>query len=257
MDLLKLLIYNWNGGVFMIKPLIGISGNILITQSGMFPGMERAFVNCDYVNSVIAGGGSPVILPVINDDEAIEAQMRNVDGLILSGGYDVDPLLYGEEPTQKQDFIYPEIDDHDIKLINAAFKMNKPILGICKGIQVLNVAFGGTLYQDLSHIEDCFIKHSQNSKRDMPGHTIEILKDTKLHKILGDSTRVNSFHHQAVKEIAPNFVANAWSKDGVVEGIEMQGDRFVLGVQWHPEGMFEKYPIMVKLFKAFVEATKF
>jgi putative glutamine amidotransferase len=240
----------------MTKPLIGISGNILVAQSGMFPGMERAFVNCDYVNSIIAGGGTPVILPVINDDEAIETQMKSVDGLILSGGYDVDPLLYGEEPTQKQDFIYPEIDNHDIKLIKAAFRMNKPILGICKGIQILNVAFGGTLYQDLSHIEDCFIMHSQNSKRDMPGHTVEILKETKLHRILGDNVRTNSFHHQAVKEIAPDFIANAWSKDGVVEGMEMKGERFVLGVQWHPEGMFEKYPIMLKLFEAIVDAAR-
>lgn len=240
----------------MAKPLIGISGNILINQTGMFPGMERAFVNCDYVNSVIEGGGSPVILPVIADDEAIEVQMRNVDGLILSGGYDVDPLLYGEEPTQKQDFIYPEIDDHDIKLIKAAYKMNKPILGICKGIQILNVAFGGTLYQDLSHIEDCFIMHSQNSKRYMPGHTVEILKGTKLYNIFGDTIRTNSFHHQAVREVAPNFIPNAWSKDGVVEGIELKGEGFVIGVQWHPEGMFEKYPIMLKLFKAFVDAAK-
>lgn len=236
----------------MSKTLIGISGNILISEKGM----ERAFVNCDYVNSVIAGGGAPVILPVIDDNEAIEAQMRNIDGLLLSGGYDVNPLLYGEEPTEKQEFIYPEIDEHDIKLIKAAYKMNKPILGICKGIQVLNVAFGGTLYQDLSHIEDCFIKHSQNSKRNMAGHTVEILKNSKLNEILGDSIQTNSFHHQAVKDIAPDFIADAWSKDGVIEGIEMQGKGFVLGVQWHPEGMISKYPIMIKLFKAFVDAAK-
>lgn len=240
----------------MTKPLIGISGNIIISETGMFPGMERAYVNCDYVDSVIAGGGTPVILPVINDDEAIEEQMRNVDGLILSGGYDVNPLLYGEEPTQQQEYTYPEIDEHDIKLIKIAFKMNKPIFGICKGIQVLNVAFGGTLYQDLSHMEDCFIKHNQNSKRDMAGHTVEILKDSKLNKILGDSVQTNSFHHQAVKDIAADFIANAWSKDGVIEGIEMKGEKFVLGVQWHPEGMIDKYPIMVKLFKAFVDTAK-
>lgn len=236
----------------MSKTLIGISGNILISEKGM----ERAFVNCDYVNSVIAGGGAPVILPVIDDNEAIEAQMRNIDGLLLSGGYDVNPLLYGEEPTEKQEFIYPEIDEHDIKLIKAAYKMNKPILGICRGIQILNVAFGGTLYQDLSHIEDCFIKHSQNSKRNMAGHTVEILKKSKLNEILGDSIQTNSFHHQAVKDIAPDFIADAWSKDGVIEGIEMQGEGFILGVQWHPEGMIDKYPIMIKLFKAFVDAAK-
>lgn len=235
----------------MSKALIGISGNILISEKGM----ERAFVNCDYVNSVIAGGGAPVILPVIEDDEAIEAQMKNVDGLLLSGGYDVNPLIYGEEPTQKQEFTYPEIDEHDIKLIKAAFRMNKPILGICKGVQILNVAFGGTLYQDLSHMEDCFIKHSQNSRRDMAGHSVEILKGSKLNEILGDSIQTNSFHHQAVKDIAPDFIADAWSKDGVIEGIEMRGEGFVLGVQWHPEGMIDKYPSMVKLFKAFVDAA--
>lgn len=240
----------------MEKPLIGISANILISETGMFPGMERAYVNCDYVNSVVAGGGVPVILPVIEGDEAIEAQMKNIDGLILSGGYDVNPLLYGEEPAKSQEFIYPEIDEHDIRLIKSAYRMSKPILGICKGIQVLNVAFGGTLYQDLSHIEECFIKHSQNSRRDMAGHTVEILKHSKLNEILGDSIQTNSFHHQAVKDIAPNFIANAWSKDGVIEGIEMQGNAFVLGVQWHPEGMYKKHPAMVKLFKAFIDASR-
>jgi putative glutamine amidotransferase len=236
----------------MRKPLIGISANVLISETGM----ERNFVNNDYVNAVAAAGGVPVILPITMDDASIEAQIGSVNGLLLSGGYDVNPLLYGEEPTQKQEFTRPDIDEHDIKLIKGAFNMGKPILGICKGIQVLNVAFGGTLYQDLSHIEDCFIMHSQNSKRDMPGHTVEILKDTKLYKILGESVKVNSFHHQAVREIAPGFIANAWSKDGVVEGMEMQGEGFVLGVQWHPEGMFEKHPIMVKLLKAFVDAAR-
>lgn len=240
----------------MVRPIIGISGNILISEGGSFPGMERAYVNADYVNSVAAVGGVPVILPVVENYEAAEAQMRSVDGLLLSGGYDVNPLLYGEEPTEKQDFIYPEIDEHDINLINIACKMNKPILGICKGIQVLNVAFGGTLYQDLSQMEECFIKHSQNSKRDMAGHTVEILKYTKLHDIFGDSIITNSFHHQAVKEIAPNFIANAWSKDGVIEGIEMQREGFVMGVQWHPEGMVKKYPEMIKLFEALVDAAR-
>lgn len=240
----------------MEKPLIGISANILISDGAANPGMERAYVNVDYVNSVIAGGGVPVILPVIADYGATEAQMRGIDGLILSGGYDINPLLYGEEPTIKQDFTYPEIDEHDINLIKIAYKSNKPILGICKGIQALNVAFGGTLYQDLSHIEDCFIKHSQSSKRDMAGHTVEMLKNTKLHKILGDSIVTNSFHHQAVKDVAPNFIANAWSKDGVVEGMEMQGEGFIIGVQWHPEGMIQKHPIMLKLFEALVNAAK-
>lgn len=240
----------------MGKPVIGISANILISESRSNPGMERAYVNCDYVNSIVTAGGVPVILPVINDYEAVEAQMRNVDGLLLSGGYDVNPLLYGEEPTKLQDFIYPEVDEHDINLIKLAYKMNKPILGICKGIQVLNVAFGGTLYQDLSHMEDCFIKHSQNSKRNMAGHTVEILKGTKLHKIFGDSIQTNSFHHQAVKEAASDFIVSAWSKDGVVEGMEMKGKGFVMGVQWHPEGMIENHPIMLKLFETFVDAAK-
>lgn len=239
----------------MIKPLIGISANILISETGSFPGMERAYVNCDYVNSVVAGGGTPVILPVIEDDELIENQIRNVDGILLSGGYDINPLIFGEEPTEKQGFTYPEVDEHDIKLARIAYKMNKPILGICKGLQVLNVAFGGNLYQDLSQIEDCFIKHSQDSKRDMAGHTVETLKNSRLNSILGDSIKTNSFHHQAVKNVAPSFVASAWSKDGVIEGIELQEELFVVGVQWHPEGMINKYPVMLKLFQAFIDAA--
>lgn len=240
----------------MIKPIIGISGNINFSNTGEVMGLERAYVNCDYVNSVIAGGGAPVILPVILDDAAIEAQIKGIDGLLMSGGYDVNPLLYGEEPIKEQEFIYPEIDEYYIKLIKAANKLGKPILGICKGEQIINVAFGGTLYQDMSQIAGSYIMHSQKSKRNMAGHTINILENTKLYNILGESSTVNSFHHQAVKDIAPNFIVNAYSKDGVVEGIEYKGENFVLGVQWHPEGMIEKYPEMIKLFKALVDQSK-
>jgi putative glutamine amidotransferase len=233
----------------MAKPIIGISANILVSDTGM----ERNYVNNDYVNAVAAAGGVPVIMPIILEDEAIEAQVRGIDGLLLSGGYDVNPLIYGQEPIEKQEYTRPDIDEHDIKLIMAAYKMGKPIFGICRGVQVLNVAFGGTLYQDLSQKDGCYIKHVQNSKRDFAGHTVKVIRDTRLHEMFGDKVLTNSFHHQSVKESAPGFEISALSIDGIVEAIEMTGDKLVMGVQWHPECMYVSHPHMLKLFEKLVD----
>lgn len=239
----------------MKNVIIGISGNILIMDGGMFPGIERAYVNNSYIESVAKAGGAPVILPVVLDDELIKRQVERIDGLIISGGYDVNPLTYGEEPTQSQGFTFPEIDEYDLKLIKFATELKKPILGICRGLQILNVAFGGTLYQDLSQIEGSYIKHSQSSKGDMPGHSIDIMEDTLLYNVLGQSNLINSFHHQAIKDLAPGFIVSARAKDGVIEAIEKQGEQFIIAVQWHPEMMTAKSVQMLEIFKLFIEQS--
>ncbi|KZL88963.1 gamma-glutamyl-gamma-aminobutyrate hydrolase family protein [Clostridium magnum] len=232
----------------MDRPLVGIIGNLLIDQGGMFPGYERAYVNNDYVQTVAMAGGIPFILPLISDYESIKRQIESMDALIISGGYDVNPLIYGEEPIQQQGFLCPERDEYDIKVIKIALELKKPILGICRGLQILNAALGGTLYQDTSIIEESYIKHHQDSRPDVPSHTVNVIKGTKLYEILGERTFTNSFHHQAIKELASGFKVSAKAKDGVIEAIEKE-EGFIIGVQWHPEMMAKKDPKMLNLFK--------
>lgn len=240
----------------MRKPLIGILGSIQIDQGGMFPGYERAYVNNDYIVSVVKAGGIPVVIPVIEDEELIREQIKNVDGVIISGGYDVNPLCYGDEPHEKLGFIYPKRDKFDICAVKVAYELEKPMLGICRGNQILNVAFGGTLYQDMSLIEGAYIKHTQESQPGSIGHSVCIEKGTKLYDIFKGDVVTNSFHHQAIKNVADGFIVGASSKDGVVEAIEKDGEAFVMGIQWHPEMMTAAGDEnMVKIFRKLVEES--
>lgn len=239
----------------MKKPLIGIVGNLLFDEGGMFPGYERAYVNNDYVQTVVMAGGAPYILPLISDYEAVKRQVETMDGIVISGGYDVNPLVYGEEPTQKQGFICPEREQYDSMVIKAAMELKKPIIGVCRGLQILNATLGGTLYQDLSFIDGCYIKHVQSSRPEVASHTVNVEKRTKLYDILGEEILTNSFHHQAVKDLAPGFKVAARAKDGVIEAIEKE-DGFVIALQWHPEMMARKgNEIMLNLFKKLVEVS--
>lgn len=238
------------------KPIIGISGSLMYDQGGMFPGYERAYVNNDYIQAVVRAGGIPLIIPVTDSEEAIRAQVDLVDGFIFSGGYDVDPQLYGEEPSQKLGDLCPKRDQFDVTLISIAVNSGKPVLGICRGMQMLNVVFGGSLYQDLSFIDGCTIKHVQGQLPSTPTHMVNLEAGSKLHSILGDSVRTNSFHHLAVKALAPDFKVTALSKDAVVEAIEMAGKPFVIGVQWHPEMMSAEHPNMQAIFNQLINETK-
>jgi putative glutamine amidotransferase len=222
----------------------------------MFPGMERAYVNYDYVQVISMVGAVPIVLPVISDEQSIRRQLELVDGLLLSGGYDISPLYYNEEPCKELEFIFPEVDEYQLATARITASLGKPMLGICRGTQILNVAFGGTVYQDVQQVPNA-IQHVQKSQRHVPGHTVNIVKDTILSEIFNKKKIVtNSFHHQAVKDIAPGFIVNARSEDGIIEGIEQSGDVFTLGVQWHPEMMAEKYPDMLKIFRRFITATE-
>lgn len=239
-------------------PIIGISGSLIIDEGGMFPGYERAYVNNDYIQSVAMCKAIPYMVPMITDEDLIREQVANVDALILSGGHDVNPLMWNEEPHGKLGGILPKRDTYDMKLLKIALEMKKPILGICRGEQLINVGEGGSLYQDLSLIEGSYIKHNQQHLSNVPTHTACIKKGTKLHEILGeDEILINSFHHLAINKVAPGYIVSATAKDGVVEAIEKEGDHFVMGIQWHPEMMTKDYPKMQKIFMALVkEASK-
>ncbi|PAB59022.1 gamma-glutamyl-gamma-aminobutyrate hydrolase family protein [Anaeromicrobium sediminis] len=239
------------------RPVIGVSGSIIIDDGGRFPGYRRSYVNEDYIQAVKMAGGMPFIIPMTDDEELIRMQIESIDGLILSGGHDLDPLLYGEEPLQKLGGILPERDDFDCRLVKIAMELKKPILGICRGHHILNAANGGSNYQDLSYIEGCNIKHDQFKTSYLPTHTVDVESGTKLCDILGEKVMTNSFHHQAIKDVAHGFKVSARAKDGVIEAIEIDSDEFIVGVQWHPEMMAAKNNKgMLNLFKKLIEAAK-
>lgn len=244
------------GEIIINRPIIGILTNLLITEGSVFPGMERTYVNYDYVQAIMMAGAVPILLPVISDEQCIRKQIELVDGLLLSGGYDINPLRYNEEPCKELEFIFPEVDEHQLAVARIATDLGKPMLGICRGTQVLNVAFGGTLYQDVLQVPTS-IKHTQKTQRYVPGHTVNIVQDTILSRIFNKKVILtNSFHHQAVKDIASGFIVNARAEDGVIEGIERPGDVFTVGIQWHPEMMARKCPEMLNIFKQFVAAAE-
>ncbi|WP_028402439.1 gamma-glutamyl-gamma-aminobutyrate hydrolase family protein [Ectobacillus panaciterrae] len=240
-----------------MKPFIGISGNIISDQGKRFPSYKRAYASNDYVEAVTLAGGVPVIMPIVEDKDLIKQQAERIDGLILSGGQDVDPLLYGEEPSQKLGSISPKRDVYEQHLIQFAIQKKKPILAICRGMQILNVTCGGTLYQDISLIDGASIEHNQRASSNIPTHSVSIKEGTHLYRLYGEQISTNSFHHQAVKKVALGFRVAALSKDGVIEAIEKEGDHFVVGVQWHPEMMAKEHEYMLNLFKLFIEQQKF
>lgn len=217
------------------KPVIGISST--------WGGGSSTSVPLTYVESVIRSGGVPMVIPLTNDAEQLSVMLDRVDAVIMTGGEDIDPLKwYGEEPLPAMGSIVPERDSFDITLIRMAVERGMPLLGICRGHQLLNVAFGGTLYQDIpSQVKASRINHRQKAPSSYGTHTIKIEEGSLLHKQIGlTSVAVNSFHHQAVKDVAPGFKATAWSVDGVVEAIEKLDSDNVFGVQFHPEGFTSK-----------------
>lgn len=238
-------------------PIIGILANIEKIEKEPFAGTERAVLHYSYIDAIAAAGGVPLLLPIVEDEASIQRQISSVDGLLLSGGYDVQPLLYGEEPHPALGFVYPKRDHYEIKALQAAYALQKPILGICRGLQLINVAFGGTLYQDVSQYTAASpLQHSQNTHGHYPSHTATVMQNTKLHAIVEKKTLlVNSFHHQAVKEVAPTFCINATAPDGIIEGIEKTQYPFFIAVQWHPERMANHHLDMHKLFQALVYAS--
>lgn len=238
----------------MKKPIIGISGSIIIDSSGSFAGYKRSYVNNDYVCSVIKNGGVPFIIPFNEEPEVTAAQIEMVDGLLLSGGHDVAPENYGEEPLPKLGDTFPERDTFEYRLLEAAIKAEKPILGICRGIQIINTYFEGSLYQDLSYIGVEVLKHDQVRGPSRLTHSVTLEKNSKLFEIFNEEKfMVNSFHHQAVKKIGKGLDKVAAAPDGIIEAIEKKDYPFLVGVQWHPEMLHESVEAMNKLFKKFIE----
>ena len=232
-----------------MKPIIAIT---MTTNNGQY------CINEAYVKSIIQAGGIPVNIPFGVGSDA-DQLLEGVDGLLLTGGVDVHPHFFDEEPHLKIGHIMLERDEVELVLTEAALKKNLPIFGICRGIQLLNVALGGTLYQDInSQYENEAILHQQNARRREASHFIEITKGSLLHEIVGkEKVAVNSFHHQALKKVPDVFEVTAKASDGIIEAIEMKDYPYCVGVQWHPEEMAIADDEHSKnLFKSFIDACK-
>lgn len=214
------------------------------------------FTRSEYSDAIMAAGGLPVSLPYTTDPDLILGILNQVDGLLLSGGSDIDSMLYGEEPIPKLGEVTPDRDVFEVTITQNALKQNLPILAICRGNLILNVAAGGTLYQDIYAEKGATVQHKQVAPRDHASHSLKIKEKTLLHQLIGsDTIRVNSFHHQAVKKPSPGFRISAEATDGVIEAIEAPNYSFVLGVQWHPGSLIKKDPYALGIFREFIRAA--
>lgn len=239
-----------------MKPIIGIAGYILTRIDNHLLNFEVNQSPRSVTTSIHKAGGLPVILPLSKPIEA-ERYVDMIDALVLTGGSDVDPLLYGEEPDLKIGKIDPDRDAFELALIEEAWRQKKPIFAICRGLQLLNVAFGGSLYQDLSQYPSLDVNHLQPTYWDYPTHSIEIDEQSWLGKTVGPKTVINSYHHQAIKGLADVFEAVAWSDDRIIEAIESKDkSQKVVAIQWHPEVLAEKYPDSQQIITQFIELVK-
>lgn len=234
------------------RPLIGISANF----------REGNSLICNtYIQSVAEAGGIPFVIPVYNDINLLKETVARLDGLLLSGGADINPLYSNEEPIPALGEYEVARDQFDFTLLKLAADRQIPVFGICRGHQIINMAFGGTNYQDIySQHSGELLKHSQSVNREYGSHTVLIDKQSVLYNILGNERIiVNSFHHQAVRTVAPGFKATATSSDGIIEAMEGMPDRRIFSVQWHPEKMATlPDEEMKKLFRYFTgEAALF
>ena len=235
------------------KPFIGIvAAEDPLAISGKF------VMNSPYIRALQQAEGLPLLIPHIDDDEAAVEEAAAgyaglIDGLLLSGGHDVSPFMYGEEPAPTVTYTLAERDLLESALLRESVKRGIPVFGICRGIQLMNAAFGGTLWQELGDREGEKICHNQMilNKQEIVHH-VEIAEGTLLAEIMGaGKLAVNSHHHQAVRDVAPGFTVSAVAPDGVIEGIE-NVELGMYAVQWHPEELYERHPHFMKLFTCLV-----
>lgn len=234
-------------------PLIGVSTSITVAKHP-----ERAYVNSAYLHAVQQAGGVPVALPPQLSSASMRQLAGDLQGLLLTGGGDMDPALFGETPHATLYDVAPARDTLETSVLHVALDRGLPVLAVCRGLQVLNVALGGSLHQDVGTDPGTQLAHSQKEPRDQPTHKVKLTPGCRLAATLGaDELEVNSMHHQAIKRLGRGLTAVAWAPDQIVEGAEI-GDpsRFVLGVQWHPEELVGHSEPARRLFAALVAAAR-
>lgn len=264
------------------KPLIALTPNYNIEK-------EEPYMRPAYIRAIQHAGGIPVTLPLNNTPEDLEQLVRELDGFLFTGGPDVHPFYFGEQTLDRCGNVSPRRDTLELALLKLVMKAKKPVLGICRGIQLLNIGLGGDIYQDLSsQFPQKFpVAHSQPFYYDLPSHTVEVVPGTLLERIVREAgqgkgvadtcesapeiaglnfinpagvtpavIQVNSMHHQAVRKLAPGTIASGYAPEGVVEALEMpEYPGFFLAVQWHPEYLWEQDPVAAGIFRMFVEAS--
>lgn len=231
----------------MRKPMIGIIPLVDAEKESywMLPG---------YMKGIEQAGGIPVMLPLTSDKEALRQLADALDGFLFTGGQDVSPSVYGQVPSAQCGELCRERDEMEEYLFRLVFEQDKPVLGICRGIQLMNVLMGGTLYQDLPTEHPSVVKHRQLPPYDAPSHSVELAPDSPLYDLLKtDRLMVNSCHHQAIKELAPGLEAMAVSEDGLAEAVCAKEKSFVWAVQWHPEFSFLSDANSRAIFQKFIQ----
>jgi len=244
----------------MPRPVIGVAMQTLPAKPG--GDLPTCWImGHRYVQALCSVGATPWLIPLLpQNPETMNDIFERLDGVFLTGGVDVDPSCYGETRHPKCGVTDPDRDAIEILLLQHAMKTGKPLLAVCRGIQILNVACGGTLYQDVAAQVPAAMKHDYFPTQEQPSrkylaHEIAVKSGTRLGSILGESiTFVNSMHHQAIKDLAPNLLPNAYAPDGIIEGVESKTSQFVMAVQWHPEELAETQPGMQRLFTSFIDA---
>ncbi|MFF5993513.1 gamma-glutamyl-gamma-aminobutyrate hydrolase family protein [Lysinibacillus sp. KU-BSD001] len=229
-----------------MKPIIGVTMH----------SSERKFeINETYIQAVLQAGGIPLCFPHITT--GVEEFISKIDGLLLIGGHDIHPKFFGEDPIPMQGMVIEQRDESDFQVLQAALKRDLPVFAVCRGHQVLNVAFGGSLYQDIPSQVNGAIQHAQKSARHEKIHRVVVQEGTKLCELIGSEVWTNSFHHQAIKEVGDGLMVTASTSDGMIEAIEHPDYTFCLGVQWHPEELAMKQDdASLTLFQAFVDACQ-
>lgn len=228
------------------KPLVGLVPLVDEERDSywMLPG---------YMKGIELAGGVPVMLPLTDDAEAITRIVDAMDGFIFTGGHDVSPALYGEEKLSVCAACCDERDAMERILLPLALEKNKSVMGICRGLQLMNALLGGTLYQDLQTQHPSDVSHRQKAPYDVPAHEVTLVENSPLARVLGKAEiGVNSCHHQAIKQLAPALEVMAWSTDGLIEAVYMPEKHFAWAVQWHPEFMYKVNEDSVQIFRAFV-----
>lgn len=229
------------------KPVIGITARVEKDQTYTLDPV--------YGKAILQSGGLPLIVPIV-DEKDIPLLCERLDGLIVTGGGDINPLLYGEEPHPSLGAVYPGSDLYEKELILEFLKLDKPFIGMCRGMQMLNVALGGTNYQDLeAEYEGKLYQHLQLAMRTHRTHSVELEEDSLLYKIMGEKNfNVNSFHHQAVNKVSDKLRVVGRAADGMIEAMESTDYQFVMGIQWHPEEFaLQGDQASINIFEKFVE----
>lgn len=218
---------------------------------------NKQYVSDAYIQAVKSAGGLPLVLPLVKSKTIMKEYISLCDGFLFCGGGDITPLLFGQEPTLGIGTTDITLDLFQMRFMKMVLESPKPILAICRGMQVLNVACGGTIFQDLNHVDFETINHMQTSlSRKDVSHKVKFVPQTRLHKLLGNFAYTNSFHHQAIARLGTELIASGTTGDDIIEAIEMPSHPFVVGVQWHPESMLENAPSMKQLFHALIHYSK-